>query len=376
MHVRPALAALDLGDHAPDLVADLAGRGHRGGRLLDQPRLVQLLRGLAQALGQGAHALDHLAALGHHPADVLRLLRVDGVAGLDGGRRHGPHAELDDLVAEQSLRLEARHRVLAHAIGELPADGQVHPDLAPRLGGQAHARHPADLHAGQPHGRALHQAADLAELGVDGVARLEQARARPQRVDHAEKGGQPDQHEHAHPQLLASLLSFLVHDVTSPRRPGTPGRPDGRTPAPRRAGPAPRTARRSARPRGRPRSASARDRGSPRSQCRRRPPRSRTISSATRRELVGSRPAVGSSKSSIAGSPIERPRDPHALAHAARQLGRQQRRAPPDRARPWTGPAPRARGSRASPRPVCSRSGYATFSRTVSESNSAAPWNT
>src|SRR6185295_13022057 len=97
--------------------------GHGGHRLVDQPRLVQLLRRLAQALGQRADALDDLTALSHHATDVLRLLRLDRVARLDAGRRGGADAELDDLVAEQALRLQAGHRVLPHAIGELPTDG-------------------------------------------------------------------------------------------------------------------------------------------------------------------------------------------------------------------------------------------------------------
>ena len=43
--------------------------------------------------------------------------------------------------------------------------------LPPGSVGQPHARHPADLHAGQPHGGALDQPADLGELGVEVVLR-------------------------------------------------------------------------------------------------------------------------------------------------------------------------------------------------------------
>ncbi len=71
----------------------------------------------------------------------------------------------------------------------------------------------------------------------------------------------------------------------------------------------------------------------------------------------------------------EGPGDPHALAHPARQLGRQQRQTSsprPTSDRKWT--TRRRISARRSRR--CSRSGYATFSYTDSESNKAAPWNT
>ena len=97
--------------------------------------------------------------------------------------------------------------------------------------------------------------------------------------------------------------------------------------------------------------------------------------SATSLEFVGSRPAVGSSNNSISGS-----------TESARAIPTRFRM-PPDSSdgksgstsleRPTTD---RLRTTRwtisVSPRLVCSRRGYATFSRTDSESNSAAPWNT
>ena len=55
------------------------------------------------------------------------------LAGRHAGGAAVRHGDLDDPVAEQSLGLDPRHGVLADPIGELPADGEIDPDLAAGL---------------------------------------------------------------------------------------------------------------------------------------------------------------------------------------------------------------------------------------------------
>src|SRR5213594_1112308 len=104
------------------------------------------------------------------------------------------------------------------------------------------------------------------------------------------------------------------------------------------------------------------------------PVRNSAISSATSRALVGSSPAVGSSKKTTSGSMT-----------SARAMPTRLRMPPESSAgnRPSASDSPtsaRKRWTRSvispSDRVVCSRSGNATFSKTDSESKSAAPWKT
>ncbi len=101
-----------------------------------------------------------------------------------------------------------------------------------------------------------------------------------------------------------------------------------------------------------------------------------TISSSITRVLIGSRPVVGSSQRITSGVGGDGPREAHALAHAAREVRRAHRldagqvhplqvRAPPSR-------RSRSRASRGSARAA----GRRCCRPPMSESNSAAPWNT
>src|SRR6266851_3401981 len=104
------------------------------------------------------------------------------------------------------------------------------------------------------------------------------------------------------------------------------------------------------------------------------PVRSWAMSSATSFALVGSSPAVGSSKKTTSGSTIRARAMPTRLRMPPlSSAGRSSSvSGSPTRSRKWcTRSVISPRDSR-----VCSRSGKATFSKTVSESKRAAPWNT
>src|SRR5581483_1471623 len=232
-----------------------------------------------------------------------RLLRRDAVAGVRRGRARAADADLDDLVAEEALRLDAGDRVLSDAIAEPPGDREIHADLAARFAGQVDARDAADLHPGQPDGRPLGETAHFAELRVDGVLRLEQPGLRAERVDHPQKCHQRHQDEDAHAQLASHLAPLVVHVVTtltSPaRKPCTTGSAEFMTSL---TGPI--TANR---PFIRMATRSATVRASSTScvttiDVSHTPSFSRRMSSPTSLEFVGSSPAVGSSNSSISGS--------------------------------------------------------------------------
>ena len=217
-----------------------------------------------------------------------------------------PTRDLDDLVAEESLRLDARHGVLAHAVGELRPIVRSTRTLPPGLGGQVHARDPADLHAGQTHGGALDETADLGELGVDGVARLEQARPRAQQRRSCRERRPSPTRTNTPDASFSARRSCRSSFTASPRLAGQERLDGGMVGSQHLV----------ARPQRRELSvdqdghavghglASAPDRGSPRSQCRRRRRAAARSARPPGLELVGSRPAVGSSNSSISGSPI------------------------------------------------------------------------
>ena len=228
--MSPAAAVLHLVDHASELV-------HRRRGILDHLRLVDLVGRLAERVGEGRDVLGRLGAGGDHPSEVGRIARDQHLARRHRRRARVADGDLHDPVAEQALSLDARDRVLADPVGEAPADGEVDPDLAARLRRKVHAAHPADLHAGQTDRRALDQAADFGELGVDRVARLEQPCPCPEGVDGAQEGRERDQDEDADAKLCRNL-TLLVHGILftgSPRPrvalrhcfpPGKPGPPD------------------------------------------------------------------------------------------------------------------------------------------------------
>ena len=200
--MRPARSALDLVHDAPELV--------------DELRAVHGLHGPTQRHDERGDVPRGVRPLAEHAGEVGRLPRLEHLARPERRRRRGADGDLDDLVAEEPLRLDPRHRVPADPIREPPGDGEIHPHLAARRARQAHVAHAPDLHAREPDRRALGEAAHLREVGVDRVARLEQARAGAERVDHAEEDGQRQEHEHAHPELLRQLPSFVVHRLASP----------------------------------------------------------------------------------------------------------------------------------------------------------------
>src|SRR5206468_8932022 len=134
-------------------------------------------------------------------------------------------------------RLDARDRIPTDAVGITPSDGEVDPHLAAGLAGQVHVRDAADLHAGEPDRRALHEPGDLGELGVNRVVRLEEPRPGAEGVHHAEEGREGHEDEHAYAELHRDLASLVIHRLASPAARATPcGSHDHILDSPRTAG--------------------------------------------------------------------------------------------------------------------------------------------
>src|SRR5437016_2038307 len=155
-------------------------------------------------------------ALRQHAGEIGRLAREEHVAGLERRRRGRSHRHLHHLVTEQPLRLDARDRVPADAVGVAPSDGEVDPHLPARLAGQVHVGDATDLHAGEPDRRPLREPSDFGELGVNRVVRLEEPRARAEGVHHAEEGRERHEDEHPHTKLHRDLAPLVIHRLASP----------------------------------------------------------------------------------------------------------------------------------------------------------------
>src|SRR5438046_7398951 len=136
---------------------------------------------------------------------------------------------ISTMRSPSSPCVSMRDRILPHPVRELLGDREIDADLAAGLGRQVDGLHAADLHAGQPHRRTLVEAADLAEIGMHRVARLEQARTGAERVHHPDADYERHEDEDAHAELLAQVASLVVHLLTSLRRPGMPARRAPRT---------------------------------------------------------------------------------------------------------------------------------------------------
>ena len=146
-------------------------------------------------------------ALRHHGSQVESRDRRELLAILQRTAGRRADRDLDVAVAEQSDRPDRRHRVAADPLVHLAIDLHHHLQRRAALGplAEAHALDPADRPAGQPDRRAGDQALHVVEEGDQPVAGRPDAAARGERDDREGERGQRHQREGAHGQAEAAV---------------------------------------------------------------------------------------------------------------------------------------------------------------------------